>query len=624
MPAGCWGVTVAQSNSGLAPGLDPYLERESALELARRSLVGAPVYAVVSLIILFGTPILQDYGAWAAMQAALLVLLGIVRCGFARTFERRYDAIGERAVVQFSILTAMQSLPLGVMAAMVIWQYWATREAALTAVLAVGCIAAGTSALSVRRSAHFIFLLCVLTPLCIAVFLVGGLTKALLIAGFLMLMALLVQDGGQARRLYLDHLRARFEAQASERRAAIEREARKEFFRDIDHEIRTPVTSILGMTTLLEWDDPKAESREYLEIIRRSAESLVALVDDIPGAVRSRQDIRTPEPGPIDPAQLLRDVLSLYAVQARGNGVELVTHFDNLPVAVRLADTGYLEQVMANLLDNAVRHTRGGTVTVAAYCRGRDATNIELIIEVADTGEGIAQARLGSLFDTRDSSGVRVSGKHGGHGLGLPVCGGLVKLLGGAIHVDSVEGEGTRVTVELPGELDAPAADWQPTPDILAAGHPQLVGDLSAAHPHRILVVEGHARNRRVLCQYLAGLGYRADESEDGKSAVAAAMNGDYDLIFMDIRMPEMNGIEATRWIREHAPAGRKIRIAALTDDASGEMREECLAAGMDDFIPKPIRPEALEAVLRGGTPRQARSDEEAGDFKEHHHIHAA
>ncbi|MDT8320157.1 MAG: hypothetical protein RQ826_06470 [Xanthomonadales bacterium] len=161
---------------------------------------------------------------------------------FARTFERRYDAIGERAVVQFSILTAMQSLPLGVMAAMVIWQYWATQEAVLTAVLAVGCIAAGTSALSVRRSAHFIFLLCVLTPLCIAVFLVGGLTKALLIAGFLLLMALLVQDGGQARRLYLDHL----------------------------------------------------------------------------------------------------------------------------PATVRLADAGYLEQIVTNLLDNAVRHTREGTVTVTA------------------------------------------------------------------------------------------------------------------------------------------------------------------------------------------------------------------------------------------------------------------
>ncbi|MDT8320156.1 MAG: response regulator [Xanthomonadales bacterium] len=190
-----------------------------------------------------------------------------------------------------------------------------------------------------------------------------------------------------------------------------------------------------------------------------------------------------------------------------------------------------------------------------------------------------SRSRLGSLFDTHDSNGIRVSGKHGGHGLGLPICGGLVKLLGGAIRVDSVEGQGTRVTVQLPGELDASAADWQPPPEILATGQPQLVGDLSARHPHRILVVEDNALNRHALCQFLAGLGYQADETEDGKSAVAAAMNGNYDLIFMDIRMPEMNGIEATRWIREHAPAGCKVRIVALTGDASEEMREECLAA---------------------------------------------
>ncbi len=527
------------------------------------------------------------------------MLLGLLRVWFALTFERRYETIGERAVVQFSILTAMQSLTFGVMAAMVVWQYWATQEAVLTVVLSAGCIAAGTSALSVRRSAHFIFLVCVLAPLCVAVFLVGGLTKAMLILGFLMLMAFLVQDGGQARRLYLEHLRGRFEAEVGQRRAEIESQARKDFFRDIGHEIRTPVTSILGMTTLLERESGSAQAGEYLAIIRQSAESLVALVDDIPGAVRTRPGIAKARPGVVDLAESLRKVMSLYAPQARAKGVELVTRFEDLPPAVRLPDTGYLEQVMANLLDNAVQHTRDGTLTVGASCRKRGEHGVDVTIVVADTGTGIPPAQLATLFETHDTAGVRVSGKYGGRGLGLPICKGLLELLDGEIRVDSIEGEGTRVYVKLPAELDSSAADWQPTREILAVDHPRLVGNLSAEHPHRILVVEDHALNRQVLCNYLAGLGYQADEAEDGQSAVAMAMNGNYDLIFMDLRMPDMNGLEATRWIREHSQAARDVRIVALTGDASFETREECFEAGMDEFVPKPIRPEALETILR-------------------------
>ena len=142
----------------------------------------------------------------------------------------------------------MQSLTLGVLAAIVIWQYWATQEAVLTVILSAGCIAAGTSALSVRRSAQLIFLACVLAPFCFSVYLVGGLTKALLILGFLMLMALLVQDGGQARRTYMKHLKDSYEAAINERRIAVESQAKNDFLRDIGHEIRTPVASIISMS----------------------------------------------------------------------------------------------------------------------------------------------------------------------------------------------------------------------------------------------------------------------------------------------------------------------------------------------------------------------------------------
>ena len=599
-------MNVARALPDVSPDLERYLERTSALELARRSLVGAPVYAVVSLIILFGTPILADYGLWAAAEASLLVLLGAVRVWFALGFEHRYEQSGEHAVLQFSILTSMQSLTFGVMAATVIWQYWATQEAVLTVVLSAGCIAAGTSALSVRRSAHFIFLVCVLAPLFIAVFWVGGPTKALLILGFLLLMALLVQDGGQARHRYLEHLKARFEADVGQRREAIESQARRDFLKDIGHEIRTPVTSIMGMTTLLQGDISGCRAGEYLEIIRRSCESLEQLVDSMPDAVRSRPDINGTQPGAVDLAACLGKVLALYRSHAYSRSIELITQTDHLPEAIRIADVNYLEQVLVNLIDNAVKHTRNGTVTLGACCRSRRGGELEIEVCVADTGCGIPAEQVQTLFEMFDRSGARVSGKFGGKGLGLPLCRGLVGLLGGEIRVESTVGEGTDVTFTMRAELDPSAAAWQPAPDMLADMPLRALDNFSRDYPHRILVVEDHRVNRRILCQFLATLGYQADEAEDGQMAVAAAMSGEYDMIFMDLRMPNMNGIEATRWIRQHGHGDRKPRIIALTGDAALETREQCFAAGMDDFITKPIRLERLEAVLRFETAQAA------------------
>jgi len=190
--------------------LHSFMDRESALELARRSMLGAPVYSLISLIMLVGTPAYSNYGLWSLLEAFTLLLMGVVRVAFAWGFEGRYDRIGERAVLQFNILTALQSLVLGVLAAIVLYLHWQTREIVLTIVLSAGVIAASTSAMSVRSSAHLIFMICVLGPLAGGVYLAGGAFKAVLIIGYLSLMAFLVQDGGQARRNYTDKLKDYF------------------------------------------------------------------------------------------------------------------------------------------------------------------------------------------------------------------------------------------------------------------------------------------------------------------------------------------------------------------------------------------------------------------------------
>lgn len=579
--------------------LESYLGQTSALELARRSLIGAPVYAFVSLIILFGTPILSDYGTWAAMEAILLVLLGVLRFWFALGFERRYAESGERAVLQFSILTALQSLTFGVMAALVVWHYWNTQEAVLTVVLAAGCIAAGTSALSVRRSAQSIFLGCVLLPLCVAVFLVGGLTKALLILGFLMLMALLVQDGGQARRVYLEHLKNRFEHDVEIRRQAIENQARREFLNDIGHEIRTPLTSIVGMTSLLQNDNPSARGRECLELIRRSCAALEGRLNDVQGAIRSRPDIQAAQSDSVDIAACLKRILGLYRSQANARAITLSAHLDDLPGTVRLANVNYLEQVVSSLLDNAIKHTRNGSVSIRTCCRKLRDDEVEIEVCIADTGCGIRPDRLDTLFGSFGPPAGRPGGNPGGNGLGLPICKGLVELLGGEIRVDSEPGAGTQAIFTLRAGLSEAAASWQPETEILGELPLRACRDLSGDSPLRILVVEDHPINRRMLCQFLSNLGYQVDEAEDGQAAVAATLGNTYDLVFMDIRMPTMNGIEATRWIRQYAQNAGELRVVALSGDVASETRQQCLAAGMDDFFPKPIRLEDMEAILR-------------------------
>ncbi len=501
------------------PDLDEYINRESALELARRSLLGAPVYTIISLVMLAGTPMALDYGLWAIAEVILLVLLGAIRIWFALGFERRYDQVGEKAVSQFSILTALQSLTLGILSAMVIWQYWAAREVVLTIVLSAGCIAAGTSALSVRRSAQMIFLACVLVPLGFAVYLVGGLATAALITGFLSLMAFLVQDGGQAKRSYLMHL-------------------------------------------------PEAQL----------------------GAMNLRQCIEATQ--------------DLYRQEAADKGLEFTTRIEDIPEDVISYDQGQFEQVLANLMVNAVQYTDKGSITLSSSCNNLHDGTVLIEFSVADTGPGIPVEYRESVFSPFSDKGLKSSGKFGGDGLGLPLCKGLVELLGGDIWIEDNDDRGIIVKFTMRAGLDPSDNTWEaPGETSSKPGEaavyqfPVAPGNVSQLHPHSILVVDDDDIHRQIVCAQLHKMGYPADEAADGDQAIAAVMQGAYDLIFMDVRMPNMDGIESTRWIRDRYNCD-DLRIIAITGDASIETREQCMRAGMDNFVTKPVRVKDIEAIL--------------------------
>lgn len=585
------------TKSSQLPDLETYIDRETACELARRSILGAPVYTVISLIVLAGTPMLMDYGWWSAVEALTLILLGGVRVWFAKNFEEHYAAIGEKAVVQFSILTALQSLTLGVLTGMVIWQYWAAQEVILTIVLAIGCVAAGTSALSVRRSAHIIFLACVLGPFGVAVLLVGGVTKAMLILGFLSLMAFLVQDGGHARSVFFNRLKEHYGEKLDRLRSDIELQAKKEFIRDIGHEVRTPVNSIVGMTALLLDERLNKRAYEIALNIRSSGVALLDLTGNIPGSIKAAHEIPKAQLESLSMSEHINKILDLFRHPAAAKNIEITAQLDAIPENIIFDEESNLEQVLVNLLTNAMAYTEQGSIALNAACETREDGDLIITFSLSDTGVGIPSEQLAALFSPFSQAGAKTSGKFGGGGLGLPLCKGLVELMGGEIWVDSNEGEGTTVSFTIRAELDPADTSWQPDEKI--AGGLESVNEvsLSEVYPHRILVVDDDDIHRQIVCIQLQKMGYEADEAADGEEAVAAVLQGNYDVIFMDLRMPNMNGTESSKWIREHY-GNHALRIIALTGDATIEAREKSIRAGMDNFVTKPVQPKDLEAIL--------------------------
>ena len=614
---GCFAMQNPISESTYLPNLEAYMDRASALELARRSLVGAPVYTFVSLIMLAGTPMLVDYGPWAAAEAVLLIMLGSVRVWFALGFERRYDAIGEKAVSQFSVLTAMQSLTLGFLSAMVIWQYWAAQQTILMIVLSAGCVAAGTSALSVRRSAQFIFLACVLAPFGIAVYLVAGFAQAMLITGFLSLMAFLVQDGGSAKRVYFQRLRDHYGEEIARRRAEYEIRAKKEFIRDLSLDIRAPVNSIKGMASLLLDEELDRKAHEMADTIVQSSNLLLKLIGDRPGTITSSR--RGPEAPrcALDLKHCIANVMNLYELEAKEKGLKLKTRLKDLPDSVISCDQSQVEQVLANLMSNALKFTNTGSITLSSATRRLQDGAVSIEFSLADTGVGFPQEHRESVFNPFGKHGAKTSGKFGGAGLGLPMCKGLVDLMGGDIWIEDNGGKGTVVKFTLQAELDPShnvleLAEAKPAKKKVKTATPQSgrSGDIAPLYPQHILVVDDDDIHRQITCTRLKKLGYVADEVVNGEEAIEAVMNSAYDLVFMDLRMPGMNGIEASRWIREYFSGSEELSIIALTGDDTDEAREECRQAGMDDFITKPAQARDLEAILANNRPelkRQAR-----------------
>ncbi|MDB5418066.1 MAG: sensor histidine kinase/response regulator [Phenylobacterium sp.] len=396
-------------------------------------------------------------------------------------------------------------------------------------------------------------------------------------------------------------------ALAQEREAAAETasRAKTDFLATMSHEIRTPLNGILGMAQALQADRLPAAQADRVKVIRSCGETLLAILNDVLDLSRIEAGQLHVEREVFDMEHVTRGAVATFGPLAGKKGLTFGFSITEAAKGAYLGDRIRLRQVLYNLVSNAVKFTDAGAIAVGVSCQDGD-----VVLEVADSGCGIAADKLDRIFDKFVQGDASTTRRAGGTGLGLAICRELCALMGGTIAVTSAQGRGSIFTVRLPLERVSAPRLLEAVPEAPAAKGAAATATAAAkAHPIRILAAEDNEVNRLVLTTLLAQAGVALTLVEDGAQAVEAWRTGDWDVILMDIQMPVKDGVAATREIRaEEAAAGRpRIPILAVTANAMPTQCAAYHAAGMDLVVPKPLEAGrlflAIDQALAGELP---------------------
>jgi signal transduction histidine kinase/CheY-like chemotaxis protein len=364
--------------------------------------------------------------------------------------------------------------------------------------------------------------------------------------------------------------------------------AKQQFLSTMSHEIRTPMNAIIGFTKVLLKTDLTTKQNEYLNAIKISGDALIVLINDILDLAKVDAGKMTFERKPFKLAASLSAMLYLFDTKIQEKNLVLIKEYDDRIPDVLVGDAVRLHQIILNLMSNAIKFTTKGRITVSAVLLKEDAQNVTIEFAVKDTGIGITDDKMTKIFDNFQQASSETARLFGGTGLGLAIVKQLVEAQGGKVSVTSKITEGSRFSFTLTFLKTDDTAEF----------HPELI-ELNTDHKNiKILVVEDMKLNQLLMQTILDDFGFAHDMADNGLIAVEKLKNNDYDIILMDLQMPEMNGFEATEYIRNTLKL--TVPIIALTADVTTVDVAKCKTVGMNDYVSKPLDERILYAKIMG------------------------